>query len=57
MLMGDDQQRKGYDLIMIGLCVNLTRGQLCFMTRVSEFYVNLIEIFYEEETSIEKMLL
>lgn len=42
---------------MIGLCVNLTRGQLCFMTRVSEFYVNLIEIFYEEETSIEKMLL
>lgn len=33
--LGDDPERKGYDLIMMGLCVNLTRGQLCFMTRVS----------------------
>lgn len=26
--LGDDPERKGYDLVMMGLCVNLKRGQL-----------------------------
>jgi hypothetical protein len=30
-VLGDEQERKGYGLTMICLCVNLTRGQLSWL--------------------------